>query len=143
MYENLTLKTFNADAQQWLKKTFGPVPKIAKTPFSLSGLNDGKRRNNFDAERRRDTFDHIQFVKWGSFPYAIISHPYDPVEKIIEDMRKLQNTYPNLVARFLNEESWWNDGCTPYIVTPRDFSNDITGGTYCVTRSANTNRRLA
>ena len=139
MNNSLIAQNFRDDCHYWLNKTFGPGPKLAKTPFSLQGLNDGKNQNNY-AERRRDTFDHMQYVKWGSFPFAVISHPYNPKEKIIEDMRKLQHTYPNIVALFINEESWWNDGCTPYIVTLRDHAN-LTSMTYCVTRSGSVNRR--
>jgi hypothetical protein len=140
-----TNKAFTAAGQQWLNKTFGSVPRITKTAFSLRGLNDGVLRTKYGTPKPL-TFDHMQYVKWGSFPFAIISHPYSTKDQITEDMRKFQHTHPKLVALFLSEVSWWNDGCVPYIVILRDIINgtahsNFTWGTYCVTRSENTNRR--
>jgi hypothetical protein len=149
MNGNETHRAFVAAGQKWITNTFGPGPKITKTGFSLSGLNDGVARYDYTGVNLR-AFDHMQYAKWGRWPFAIISQPYSTKEIITNEMRKVQQEYPNLVALFIDEESWWNDECVPFVITPRVFSENLTWGkyrdnftwgTYCVTRSDSTNRR--
>lgn len=135
---------FEMSAVDWVARQFGFEANVCgggKGSFNMEALQAHKASYAIFHRSSFAAWDHLQWVKDGRHPFALISHSYAPVEKIEKEMRQLQKDFPGLVAVHIPEKSWWNEDCKPFIVMRRN-SYDGSWGAYCVSRLPNSDRRL-